>query len=84
MITIQQTVDISANRQIHLDIKAPDTVPSSRTRVLLSLPAEGAAPSSKPELSRIELRSLQEFFARCKVLPIGRKVVDETIKFRRM
>ena len=42
MITIQETVDIAADRRIHLDIKAPDTVPSGRTRVLLSFPVADA------------------------------------------
>jgi predicted nucleic acid-binding protein len=38
---------------------------------------------SKPELAVSELRSLQEFLAQCKVLPLGRKIAEETIKFRR-
>ena len=46
MITIQENVDISADRWIHLDIKAPDAIPSGRTRVLLSFPAEEAAPAA--------------------------------------
>ena len=46
MITIQETVDISADRRIHLDIKAPDTIPSGRTRVLLSFPVAEAPPSA--------------------------------------
>ena len=39
---------------------------------------------SKPELSVTEERFLQEFLVECKVLPIGRKVAEETIKFRRV
>ena len=49
MITIQQTVTIPADRRIHLDIKAPDTIPSGVTRVLLSFPAGKAAPAVPPQ-----------------------------------
>jgi hypothetical protein len=48
IITIQRTVDIPADRRIHLDIKAPDTIPKGRTQVLLSFPAVEAAESAAP------------------------------------
>ena len=48
MITIQETVDISADRWIHLNIKAPDTIPSGKMRVLLSFPVGEAAALAVP------------------------------------
>ena len=48
MITIKETVDISADRWIHLDIKAPDTIPSGKMRVLLSFPVGEVAPPAAP------------------------------------
>ena len=62
MITIQQTVDIAADRRIHLDIKAPDTVPDGRTQVLLSFPA--AAPARElwiPLISWLQKRREERF-----------------------
>ena len=38
---------------------------------------------SKPELSAAEGRFLQEFMTQCKVVPLSRKIAEETIRFRR-
>ena len=38
---------------------------------------------SKPELSAAEGRFLQEFMVQCKLLPLGRKIAEEAIRFRR-
>ncbi|MDR0388780.1 MAG: hypothetical protein LBH73_01775 [Spirochaetaceae bacterium] len=38
MITIEQTVDISAGRRLHLDLELPDTIPVGRTSVVLVFP----------------------------------------------
>jgi hypothetical protein len=85
MITIQRTVDIPADRQIHLDIKAPDTVPSGRTQVLLSFPAgemgEAASPLREPWIPVISwLRKRREERFRRAVMKVAGKfahVFDE-------
>jgi hypothetical protein len=39
MVTIKQTVDIPADRRLHLDLKLPETVPVGRTSVVHVFPA---------------------------------------------
>ena len=88
MITIQETVDISADRWIHLDIKAPDTIPSGKMRVLLSfpageaaVPAESAAPAREPWIPLVSwLRKRREERFRRAVMRVAGKfahVFDE-------
>jgi hypothetical protein len=50
MIAIEQTIDIAADRRLHLDMTLPETVPSGRTSVVLVFPSD-KEPSSpyKPE-----------------------------------
>jgi predicted nucleic acid-binding protein len=38
MVTIEQTVDVPADRRLHLDLLLPQTVPSGRTNVVLVFP----------------------------------------------
>ena len=47
MITIQKTVDIPADRRLHLDLDVPESVPSGRTRLVLSFPAQAAGEAEK-------------------------------------
>jgi hypothetical protein len=44
MIAIEQTVDIAADRRLHLDMMLPETVPSGRTSVVLVFPSDKEAP----------------------------------------
>jgi hypothetical protein len=39
-MTIQQTIDIPANRKVHFDLVLPETVPCGRTDVILDFPNE--------------------------------------------
>jgi hypothetical protein len=38
MVTIEQTVDVPADRRLHLDLVLPQTMPSGRTSVMLVFP----------------------------------------------
>jgi hypothetical protein len=51
MITIKKTVDISADRRLHLDLTLPKTVPSGKISVVLVFPAV--------ETSALEVRETQ-------------------------
>jgi hypothetical protein len=46
MIAIEQTVDIAADRQLHLDMTLPETMPSGRTSVVLVFPSDKEPSSS--------------------------------------
>jgi hypothetical protein len=59
MMTLEQTVDIPADRRLYLEL--PETVPSGRTKIALNfeaLPSRSAAPRKK-ELSP-ELRAAMQ------------------------
>jgi hypothetical protein len=59
MMTLEQTVDIPADRRLYLEL--PETVPSGRTKLILNfeaLPSQSAAPL-KNELSP-ELRAAMQ------------------------
>jgi hypothetical protein len=47
MVTIQQTIDIPADRSVHFDIRLPETVPTGMASIVLVFPG-----SKKPEASR--------------------------------
>ncbi|MDR2098175.1 MAG: hypothetical protein LBP37_06615 [Spirochaetaceae bacterium] len=49
MLTIEQTVDIPADRHLHLDMALPKSVPGGRTRVVLAFSPADAAESPAPE-----------------------------------
>jgi hypothetical protein len=51
MITIEKTVDISADRRFHLDFTLPQTVPSGKTSVVLMFPAEPPASGEEASFS---------------------------------
>jgi hypothetical protein len=39
-MTIRQTIDIPANRKVHIDLMAPEIVPCGKTDVILEFPQE--------------------------------------------
>jgi hypothetical protein len=49
MITIEKTVDISADRRLHLDLTLPKTVPSGKTSVVLVFPSVEAPVPAEQE-----------------------------------
>jgi hypothetical protein len=49
MITIEQTVDIPADRHLRLDMALPKSVPGGRTHVVLTFSPAEAAESPAPE-----------------------------------
>jgi hypothetical protein len=44
MIAIEQTIDIAADRRLHLDMTLPETVPSGRTSVVLLFLSDNKSP----------------------------------------
>jgi hypothetical protein len=80
MITIQQTVDITADRRLHLDMALPETVPSGRTNVVLVFPAGKEPPlpyTPKPFPSIEELKAEAD----AKYAEMLRTGVDPLAKF---
>jgi hypothetical protein len=59
MITIEKTVDISADRRLHLDLTLPKTVPSGKTSVVLVF---SAAETSDPAVQETPLPYTPEPF----------------------
>jgi hypothetical protein len=49
MITLEKTVDIPADRRLHLDMALPESVPSGRTRVILAFSPANALENLTPE-----------------------------------
>jgi hypothetical protein len=48
-VTIEQTIDIPANREVHIHLVVPDTVPCGRTNVILEFP-QGPDTIEKPNV----------------------------------
>jgi hypothetical protein len=60
MIAIEQTIDITVDRLLHLDVALPETVPSGRTSVVLVFPSDKEPPRPpllKPSPSLEELEA---------------------------
>jgi hypothetical protein len=53
MITIEQTVDIPADRRLRLDMTLPQSVPSGRADIVLVLSVAEPAEKAEEEASRI-------------------------------
>jgi hypothetical protein len=55
-MTITQTVEIPANRQLHLDLNIPNEVPIGKTNVVIQVPVrDTSAPKEKLFKSKKEL-----------------------------
>ncbi|WP_461246145.1 hypothetical protein [Treponema sp. R6D11] len=55
-MTITQTVEIPADRKLHLDFEVPREVPTGRTSIILQFPDKKKAQPSKPVLNNGKIR----------------------------
>jgi len=66
-MTIIQTVEVPANRRVHLDFEVPREVPEGKTSIIMQFPDRKEAQDSKPspkdgklKLSRKEIDELRK------------------------
>jgi len=59
-MTITQTVEIPANRRVHLDFEVPREVPEGRTNIILQFPDRKETKVSKPVLNNGKLKLTKE------------------------
>jgi len=55
-MTITQTVEIPANRRVHLDFEVPREVPEGRTNIILQFPDRKEIKASKPVLNNGKIK----------------------------